>query len=186
MDKQQQKQMDCNIKEACKKLEMEMEAACHEHQVVLVRQDLMRREEELQRMEELHNQEVQKRKQLELRQEEKRRCCEKEMQRQQKGFKGTFPDAREQEIWMGEMAIMGGAMGMYNRGAMAPAFVPAGNLAPPGPATMMPDGTLGLTPPTAEHFCQAATMEGIGAIGGTPLALNHAASRAEFVPNRCY
>ena len=73
MDKQQQKQMDCNIREACKKLEMEMEAACHEHQVVLVRQDLMRREEELQRMEELHNQEVQKRKQLELRQEEKMR-----------------------------------------------------------------------------------------------------------------
>ena len=107
------------------------------------------------------------------------------MWRQQGGFKRTFPDAREQEIQMGQMA-MGGAMGIHNRGAMPPAPVPAGTPAPPGPATMMPDGTLGLTPPTAEHFCQAATMEGIGAIGGTPLALNHAASRAEFVPNRCY
>ncbi|VCW68290.1 unnamed protein product [Gulo gulo] len=63
--------------------------------------DLMRRQEELRRMEELHNQEVQKRKQLELRQEEERRRREEEMRRQQEemmrrqqeGFKGTFPDA---------------------------------------------------------------------------------------------
>lgn len=39
------------------------------------------------------------------------------MRRQQEGFKGTFPDAREQEIRMGQMA-MGGAMGINNRGAM--------------------------------------------------------------------
>ena len=139
--------------------------------------DLMRRQEELRRMEELHNQEVQKRKQLELRQEEERRRCEEEMRRQQEemmrrqqeGFKGTFPDAREQEIQMGQMA-MGGAMGINNRGAMPPAPVPAGTPSPPGPATMMPDGTLGLTPPTTERFGQAATMEGIGATGGTPPA----------------
>ena len=37
-----------------------------------------------------------------------------------------------------------GAMGINNRGAMPPAPVPAGTPAPPGPATMMPDGTLGL------------------------------------------
>jgi non-POU domain-containing octamer-binding protein len=60
MEKQQQDQVDRNIKEAREKLEMEMEAACHEHQVMLMRQDLMRRQEELRRMEELHNQEVQK------------------------------------------------------------------------------------------------------------------------------
>ncbi|EPY77347.1 non-POU domain containing, octamer-binding isoform 7-like protein [Camelus ferus] len=151
MEKQQQDQVDRNIKEAREKLEMEMEAARHEHQVMLMRQDLMRRQEELRRMEELHNQEVQKRKQLELRQEEERRRREEEMRRQQEemmrrqqeGFKGTFPDAREQEIRMGQMA-MGGAMGINNRGAMPPAPVPAGTPAPPGPATMMPDGTLGL------------------------------------------
>ncbi|XP_059534662.1 non-POU domain-containing octamer-binding protein [Myotis daubentonii] len=191
MEKQQQDQVDRNIKEAREKLEMEMEAARHEHQVMLMRQDLMRRQEELRRMEELHNQEVQKRKQLELRQEEERRRREEEMRRQQEemmrrqqeGFKGTFPDAREQEIRMGQMA-MGGAMGINNRGAMPPAPVPAGTPAPPGPATMMPDGTLGLTPPTTERFGQAATMEGIGAIGGTPPAFNRAAPGADFAPNK--
>jgi len=49
---------------------------------------------------------------------------------------------------------------------------------------MMPDGTLGLTPPTTERFGQAATMEGIGAIGGTPPAFNRAAPGAEFAPNK--
>ena len=129
-----------------------MQAARHEHQVMLMRQDLMRCQEELRRMEGLHNQEVQKRKQLELRQEEERRRREEEMwqqqeemmQRQQEGFRGTFPDVREQEIRMGQMTMGGGAMGINNRGAMPPAPVPAGTPAPPGPATMMPDGTLGL------------------------------------------
>lgn len=60
--------MDRNIKEAHEQLEMELQAACHEHHMVLMRQELMC--QELQRMEELRNQEVQKRKQLELRQEE--------------------------------------------------------------------------------------------------------------------
>jgi hypothetical protein len=52
--------VDQNIKEAPKKLEKEMEAARLEHQVMLMRQNLMRCQEELQRMEELHNHEVQK------------------------------------------------------------------------------------------------------------------------------
>ena len=190
MEKQQQDQVDRDIKEAREKLEMEMEAARHEHQVMLMRQDWMRRQEELWRMEELHNQ-VQKRKQLELRQEEERRRREEEMRRQQEetmrpqqeGFKGTFPDAREQEIQMGQMA-MGGAMGISNRGTMPPAPAPAGTPAPPGPATMMPGGTLGLTPPTPECFGQAATMEKIGAFSGTPPALNCAAPGAEFAPNK--
>ena len=47
MEKQQQDQVDRNIKEAREKLEMEMEAARHEHQVMLMRQDLMRRQESL-------------------------------------------------------------------------------------------------------------------------------------------
>ncbi|CAD7680927.1 unnamed protein product [Nyctereutes procyonoides] len=159
--------------------QMEMQAARHNHQVMLMRQDLMRHQEELRRMEELHNQEVQKRKNWSS---GKRRSTEM-MRRQQEGFKGTFPDAREQEIWMGQMA-MGGAMGINNRGAMPPAPVPACTPAPSGPATMMPDGTLGLTPPKTERFGQAATMEGIGAIGGTPPAFNRAAPGAEFAPNK--
>jgi non-POU domain-containing octamer-binding protein len=76
---------------------------------------LMRRHEELRRMEELLNQEVKKRKQLELRQEGECRRQEEEMRRQQEemtrwqqeGFKGTFPDAKEQEIgevrWLWEV-----------------------------------------------------------------------------------
>uniref|UniRef100_A0A2K5DC36 RRM domain-containing protein n=1 Tax=Aotus nancymaae TaxID=37293 RepID=A0A2K5DC36_AOTNA len=186
MEKEQQDLVDRSIKEAHEKLEMEMEAARHEHQVTLMRQDLMRRQEGLRRMEkELHNHEVQKLKQLELRQEEERRRQVEEMrrqqeeimQRQQEGFKGTFPDARQQEIRMGQMAM---------GGAMPPAPVPAGTPAPPGPASMTPDGTSGLTPPPTECFGQAATTEGIGAIGGTPPAFNRAAPGAEFAPNECH
>lgn len=40
------------------------------------------------------------------------------------------------------------------------------------------------TPPTTERFGQAATMEGIGAIGGTPPAFNRPAPGAEFAPNK--
>lgn len=40
MEKQQQEQVDRNIKEAREKLEMEMEAARHEHQVMLMRQGI--------------------------------------------------------------------------------------------------------------------------------------------------
>lgn len=90
---------------------------------------------------------------------------------------------REQEIQMGQMA-MKGAMGINNRGAMTSAPVPSGTSAPPRPATMMPDGTLELTPPTTECFDQAATMEEIGAIGGIPPAFNHLAPGAEFAPNK--
>lgn len=38
MEKQQQEQVDRNIKEAREKLELELEAARHEHQVMLMRQ----------------------------------------------------------------------------------------------------------------------------------------------------
>uniref|UniRef100_A0A3P8VEJ0 Non-POU domain containing, octamer-binding n=1 Tax=Cynoglossus semilaevis TaxID=244447 RepID=A0A3P8VEJ0_CYNSE len=108
MEKQQYEMVDRNMKEAQEKLEAEMEAARHEHQVMLMRQDLLRRQEELRRMEELHNQEVQKRKQAELRQEEERRRREEEMRlrneemmkRQQEGFRGNFPENREQEMRM--------------------------------------------------------------------------------------
>jgi hypothetical protein len=55
--------VDQNSKNACEK--PEMEPARHEHQVMLMRQDLMSSREELRRMEELHNQKVQKKKQLE-------------------------------------------------------------------------------------------------------------------------
>lgn len=56
-----------------------MEAAHHEHQVMLMRQDWMRLQE-LKRIEELPTQDMQKQKHLELRQEEEHWCREEDMQ----------------------------------------------------------------------------------------------------------
>ncbi|XP_069065298.1 non-POU domain-containing octamer-binding protein isoform X1 [Pleurodeles waltl] len=114
MEKQQQEQVDRNIKEAREKMEIEMEAARHEHQVMLIRQDLMRREEELRRMEEHHNAEMQKRKQYELRIEEERRRREEEarrqqeemIRRQQEGFKASF--ANSESGYGGSQGALGG------------------------------------------------------------------------------
>lgn len=122
MEKQQYEMVDRNMKDAQEKLEQEMEAARHEHQVMLMRQDLLRRQEELRRMEELHSQEVQKRKQAELRQEEERRRREEEMRlhneelmkRQQEGFRGSFPENREQDMRM----HMGGHGMAMNRNSL--------------------------------------------------------------------
>lgn len=50
MEKQQQEQVDRNIKEAREKLEMEMEAARHEHQVMLMRQGINPRQIQYQNM----------------------------------------------------------------------------------------------------------------------------------------
>ncbi|XP_028250695.1 paraspeckle component 1 isoform X2 [Parambassis ranga] len=100
MEKQQREQVDKNIREAKEKLEAELEAAKHEHQLMLMRQDLMRRQEELRRLEELRNQELQRRKQIEMRHEEERRRREEEMMRhsreqeelrqQPEGFKPNY------------------------------------------------------------------------------------------------
>lgn len=67
---------------------------------------------------------------------------------------------------------------------MPPAPVPADNLAPPGPSTLMPDETLRLTLPTTKCFGHTATMEGIGTIGRTPPTFNCADPGAEFSPNK--
>ncbi|XP_064206485.1 non-POU domain-containing octamer-binding protein-like [Anguilla rostrata] len=142
MEKQQYEQVDRNIKEAQEKLEAEMEAARHEHQVMLMRQDLLRRQDELRRMEELHSQELQKRKQIELRQEEERRRREEgmrmhseDMRRQQEGFKGPFPENREQEM---RMHMAGQAMGMNrNSSGGNPAPAGAGNI-PTDPVPLTP------------------------------------------------
>lgn len=131
MEKQQYEMVDRNMKEAQEKLEAEMEAARHEHQVMLMRQDLLRRQEELRRMEELHSQEVQKRKQAELRQEEDRRRREEEMRmrneemmkRQQEGFRGNFPENREQDMRM----HMGGHGMAMNRNSLGGNSGPAGS-----------------------------------------------------------
>ncbi|CAN9513445.1 unnamed protein product [Ophioblennius macclurei] len=130
MEKQQYEMVDRNMKEAQEKLEAEMEAARHEHQVMLMRQDLLRRQEELRRMEELHSQEVQKRKLAEQRQEEERRRREEEMRmrneemmkRQQEGFRGNFPENREQDIRM----HMGGHGMPMNRNSLGANSGPAG------------------------------------------------------------
>ncbi|XP_060928391.1 non-POU domain-containing octamer-binding protein [Limanda limanda] len=128
MEKQQYDMVDRNMKEAQEKLEVEMDAARHEHQVMLMRQDLLRRQEELRRMEELHSQEVQKRKQAELRQEEEHRRREEEMRmrneemmkRQQEGFRGNFPENREQDM---RMHMAGHGM---NRNSLGGSSGPAG------------------------------------------------------------
>ncbi|XP_068612378.1 paraspeckle component 1-like isoform X2 [Brachionichthys hirsutus] len=101
MEKQQKGQVNKNIREAKEKLEAELEAAKHEHQLMLMRQDLMRRQEELRRLEELRNQELQRRKQIEMRHEEERRRREEEMKRHREqedprrhpdGFKTNYLD----------------------------------------------------------------------------------------------
>lgn len=79
MEKQQQDHVDC-IKEACEKLEMEMEAAA-----------MLMRHQELWRMEELHNQEVQKQKQPKLRQEEHRHSDEDTWRQWKDSREGDLP-----------------------------------------------------------------------------------------------
>nr|XP_020447593.1 paraspeckle component 1-like [Monopterus albus] len=116
MEKQQREQVDKNIKEAKEKLESELESAKNEHQLMLMRQDLMRRQEELRRLEELRNQELQRRKQIEMRHKEERRRREEEMmrhreqedlRRQPDGFTPNYLDNREQEMKVGELGPRG-------------------------------------------------------------------------------
>ncbi|NP_001080735.1 non-POU domain containing, octamer binding L homeolog [Xenopus laevis] len=190
MEKQQQQQVDRNIKEAQEKMEIEMEAARHEHQVMLMRQDLMRRQEELHRMEELHNQEIQKRKQIEIRHEEERRRREEEtrrqqeemLRRQQEGFKNSYPDAREADLRMAQMA-MPGAMGLNNRASLGNSNVASGAAATPGPGAMMPEAAaIGMTSPPNDRFGQAPNIEGLG--GANPPAFPRGAPGADFGPNK--
>ncbi|KAG8553955.1 hypothetical protein GDO81_003616 [Engystomops pustulosus] len=172
MEKQQQDQVDRNIKEAQEKMELEMEAARHEHQVMLMRQDLMRRQEELRRLEELHNQDVQKRKQLELRHEEERRRREEEtrrqqeemLRRQQEGFKNAYPDSREADMRMAAMAMPGAAP-------------------PTGPGTLMSEAAgIGMTPPAADRFGQPSNIEALGSTNQQ--AFQRGNPGADFGPNK--
>uniref|UniRef100_A0A2K6TUK3 Paraspeckle component 1 n=1 Tax=Saimiri boliviensis boliviensis TaxID=39432 RepID=A0A2K6TUK3_SAIBB len=104
MEKQQREQVDRNIREAKEKLEAEMEAARHEHQLMLMRQEEHRRREE----------------------EMIRHREQEELRRQQEGFKPNYMENREQEMRMGDM----GPRGAINMGdAFSPA--PAGNQGPP-------------------------------------------------------
>ncbi|XP_075436958.1 non-POU domain-containing octamer-binding protein [Ascaphus truei] len=185
MEKQQQEQVDRNIKEAQEKMEVEMEASRHEHQVMLMRQDLMRRQEELRRMEEMHNQEMQKRKQLELRHEEERRRREEEarrqqeemLRRQQEGFKGNYPDSREADMRMAQMAMPG----ISNRVPLGSSSVPA--VASTGPSALMAEGAaIGMTSPPPERFGQTPNMEGLG--GTNQPAFPRGAPGGDFGPNK--
>ncbi|XP_006632896.1 non-POU domain-containing octamer-binding protein [Lepisosteus oculatus] len=178
MEKQQNDQVERNIKDAREKLEAEMEAARHEHQVMLMRQDLMRRQEELRRMEELHNQELQKRKQMELRQEEERRRREEEMRmqqeemmrRQQEGFKGNFPENREQEMRM----HMGGQAMSMNRNLMG------GGVVPPGAGSIPPEGA-----PLMHNERFPMDAAGNSAMPGTPgIFPRGAPGAADYGPNK--
>uniref|UniRef100_A0A803V8Q9 Non-POU domain-containing octamer-binding protein n=1 Tax=Ficedula albicollis TaxID=59894 RepID=A0A803V8Q9_FICAL len=177
MEKQQQEQVDRNIKEAREKLEMEMEAARHEHQVMLMRQDgwcLLCRAS----LDFLYRQEEERRR----REEEMRRQQEEMMRRQQEGFKGNFADAVRVTI---PQFSFPGTIGMNNRGAMGGTNVPAP--APPaaGPGAMIPDGAMGMTPPPPpDRFGQGGAMEGLGAMGGNPPAFNRGNPGGDFGPNK--
>ncbi|XP_077368636.1 paraspeckle component 1 isoform X1 [Festucalex cinctus] len=119
LEKLQREQVDKSIKEAKEKLEAELESAKHEHQLMLMRHDLMRRQEELRRLEELRNQELHRRKQIELRHEEERRRREEEMmrthreqdepRRQPDTFKPAYQDnvSREQEMRVADLGPRG-------------------------------------------------------------------------------
>nr|XP_057906933.1 paraspeckle component 1 [Doryrhamphus excisus] len=130
LEKQQREQVDKSIKEAKEKLEAELESAKHEHQLMLMRHDLMRRQEELRRLEELRNQELQRRKQIEMRHEEERRRREEEMmrthreqdelRRQPDGFKVGYQDNREQEMRVADPGPRG-AINMTDGYNQAPA-----------------------------------------------------------------
>ncbi|XP_061745597.1 paraspeckle component 1-like isoform X1 [Nerophis ophidion] len=130
MEKQQRDHVAKYIKEAKAKLEAELESAKHEHQLMLMRHDLMRRQEELRRLEELRNQELQRRKQIEIRHEEERRRREEEMvrghrdqedlRRQPDGFRSGYQDNREQEMRVGDL-VPRGAMTMTDAYNQTPA-----------------------------------------------------------------
>nr|XP_035133904.1 splicing factor, proline- and glutamine-rich-like [Callithrix jacchus] len=91
-----EEQVEKNMKDAKDKLESEMEDAYHEHQANLLRQDLMRRQEELRRVVELHNQEMQKHIEMQLRQEEERRRREEEMMIRQPEMEEQMRRQREE------------------------------------------------------------------------------------------
>ncbi|XP_028326321.1 paraspeckle component 1 [Gouania willdenowi] len=101
LEKQQRETVEKNIKEAKDKLEAELESAKHEHQLMLMRHDLMRRQEELRRLEELRNQELQRRKQIEMRHEEERR------RREQEELRRHQPNYQDNEVRTGDHAPRG-------------------------------------------------------------------------------
>ncbi|XP_033836860.1 paraspeckle component 1 isoform X1 [Periophthalmus magnuspinnatus] len=158
MEKHQKEQVDKNIREAKEKLEQELEAAKHEHQLMLMRQDLMRRQEELRRLEELRNQELQRRKQIEMRHEEERRRREGEMmrhreqeeQRRPPEQRPNYPNMegqREQEMRAADMSQRGPVnMGEgFNQAALGPG-VTHPQMMGMRPAAISPEGAANMSP----------------------------------------
>lgn len=85
---------------------------------------------------------------------------------------------------MGQM-VMGGVMGINNRGVMFFVFVLVGILVFLGFVIMMLDGILGLILLIIECFGQVVIMEGIGVIGGIFFVFNCVVFGVEFVLNKC-
>ncbi|XP_026157263.1 paraspeckle component 1 isoform X5 [Mastacembelus armatus] len=181
MEKQQREQVDRNIKEAKERLEAELESAKHEHQLMLMRQDLMRRQEELRRLEELRNQELQRRKQIEMRHEEERRRREEmmrhreqeDLRRQPEGFKPNYLDNREQEMRVGELGPRG-AINMgdgYNQASAGPSGNQGQMMGMSGRAGAIgPEGTANMgTPVMSENGATRNDRfpQG-GSVGGRP------------------
>ncbi|XP_035808868.2 paraspeckle component 1 isoform X1 [Amphiprion ocellaris] len=182
MEKQQREQVDKNIKEAKEKLEAELESAKHEHQLMLMRQDLMRRQEELRRLEELRNQELQRRKQMEMRHEEERRRREEEimrhreqedLRRQPEGFKQNYMENREQEMRVGDLGRRG-AINMgdgFNQASAGPSANQGQMMGMSGRGGAIgPEGTANMgTPLMSENGAMRTDryLQG-GSVGGRP------------------
>ncbi|XP_077743454.1 splicing factor, proline- and glutamine-rich-like isoform X1 [Canis aureus] len=178
MEKQQREQVEKIMKDAKDKLENEMEDAYHEHRANLLRQNLMRCQEELRRMEELHNQEMQKRKEMQLKQEEERRRREEEMmirqremeeqmrrQREESYSRMGYMDPRERDMRMGGGRTMNMGDPYGSGGQKFPPQGGGGGIgyeANPGvPPATMSGSMMGSDMPT-EHFGQG----GVEPVGG--------------------
>ncbi|NXS71834.1 SFPQ protein, partial [Pandion haliaetus] len=118
MEKQQREQVAKNMKDAKDKLESEMEDAYHEHQANLLRQDLMRRQEELRLLNTLRSWGLTICFGM-IRQEEERRRREEEMmirqremeeqmrrQREENYSRMGYMDPRERDMRMGGATTM--------------------------------------------------------------------------------
>nr|CAB3262909.1 uncharacterized protein LOC100184998 [Phallusia mammillata] len=97
LEREQREQMEKSIQGAKEKLETEMENAIHEHKTMLMKQDLMRRQEELQRLEDARKRELDRRQQLEMAREEARKKELEEMHHRQDMLRAQIEGSFKQD-----------------------------------------------------------------------------------------
>uniref|UniRef100_A0A8D0GNF4 Paraspeckle component 1 n=1 Tax=Sphenodon punctatus TaxID=8508 RepID=A0A8D0GNF4_SPHPU len=158
MEKQQREQVDRNIREAKEKLEAEMEAARHEHQLMLMRQGTTRYFLKL--MNPLRHEEEHRRREEEI----LRHREQEELRRQQEGgFKPNYIDNYR----------------LFCIDAFSPA--PAGNQGPPPPMMGMNMNSRGTLPGPAMGPGPSLGPEGAANIG-TPMMPDNGAVHTERFP----